>query len=246
MCHVVRLDLRGRDVDRAGDLLEELLGDDLGAHLLFRLVLREALLCERLLVAILAAPVELLLQLLDALVDLRVGDLDAPVRGLLRELGALDEERDRLTLQLLVLGGTGFRKGPLLRLVALLRASHQRLELVLGHLRRADHGHITGPEGRARGAAAAGDDKRKRDEREKEGSSHGKCAICSGFTHAAWRAASIASTSLSACGKPSSRRLISRFAVVYTAVSTRRRRSRSSAEPSTIWPTLALPPRKTK
>src|SRR5207248_10616872 len=134
----------------------------------------------------------------------------------------------------------------LLRFVGLLRAVHQRVQLVLRDVLRTDDGHVARTQrGRARAAAARGEE-RKRGKREKECSSHGKSAICSDFAQAAWRAASIASTSLSACGKPSSRRLTSRLAVVYTAVSTRRRRSRSSAEPSTICPTLALPPRNTR
>src|SRR5439155_17936982 len=101
-----------------GHLLEELFRDQLGADLLLRLILGKPLLLERLLVALLAAAVELLLQLLDALVHLVVRDLDSHSFGLLRELRPLDQERDRLALELLVLGAAGLREGALLREVA--------------------------------------------------------------------------------------------------------------------------------
>src|SRR5206468_9784211 len=131
-------------------------------------------------------------------VDRVVADVDAELLRLLLYLGLLHEEGDRLTLQLLVLGRARLRERALLRVVALLRALHQLLELILRDLLVADDGDVVRAEARGRRAAAARSEKRERGEAEKKESSHGKSAICSGFAHAAWRAASIASTSRSA------------------------------------------------
>src|SRR5207237_5137282 len=106
---------------------------------------------------------------------------------------------------------------PLLRLVA--GASHVQhgVEIARGDLLATDDGDVAGLERRGTAApAACGREQRdgQGDDDERDRTLHGKCAISSGRAHAAWRAASIASTNRSACGKPSSRRVISRFATV--------------------------------
>jgi hypothetical protein len=93
----------------------------------------------------------------------------------------LDEECDRLPLQLLVLGRAGLGERTLLRHVALLRARHQLLELILRDLLVADGCDVVGAEAGRRRAATARDKERERGEAKKKESSHGKSAICSGF-----------------------------------------------------------------
>ena len=75
------------------------------------LLLCQPLLLERLLVALLAAAVVLLLQLLEVRVDLIVGDLDPHRRRLLVELRLLNQERDCLALELFVLRAARLREG---------------------------------------------------------------------------------------------------------------------------------------
>src|SRR3989442_7763704 len=145
------------------------------------MVVREALLLQRLLVAGIAATVVLLLELLDALVDLVVRDLDAHRVGLLRELGPLDEKGDRLAFELLVLRRAGLRERSLLRVVVLLGAIHERPELLLGDRLRAHDGSVVGAEPRSGRPTAARGDERKRSKQEENESLHGKSAICSGF-----------------------------------------------------------------
>ena len=143
---------------------------------------RISLLGQGLLVALVVVAVELLLQPLDALVDVLVAHLDAHLFGFLRELGALEEERDRLRLELFVLEAPGLGEGTLLRRVGLLGAVHERVELLLRHLLRAGDGDIVRAElcGRFASAAACGDE-RERKKRVKGVPSHAKSAICSGF-----------------------------------------------------------------
>src|SRR5439155_6179607 len=146
------------------------------------------LLLDGLFVARIAAAVELLLVLGDLLVDPGVADVDPLLRGLLLDLRTLDEEGDRLSLQLLVLGRARLREGTLLCVVALLGAAHQRLKLIFCDVVGADDGDIVRAEPGGGRAAAARSQERERGKREQKESSHGKSAICSGFTHAAWRA----------------------------------------------------------
>src|SRR5581483_6963690 len=63
----------------------------------------------------------LLLELVDPRLHVLVGDDDAEVLALLRELGPLDEELDDLTLERLVVGRARLREGSLLQLVGGLR-----------------------------------------------------------------------------------------------------------------------------
>ena len=119
-----------------------------------------ALVLEALLELLLVVREVLLLDLVDLLRDLRVGDVDAELLALARVLLALDEERDRLGLERLVLGRPGLREGALLRGVGLLRA---RQELVEG--RPLDVGAVDDGDGVGRdlvGVAAPGGDERER------------------------------------------------------------------------------------
>src|SRR5262249_8871324 len=204
-------------VDLVGHLLVHVLREQL--ELLERLVLvdREALLLQRGLELLLVVPVRLLLDEVDAVLHLFVADLDAELLRPLGKLGSLEEIGERLPLERDVLLRTGLRKLLLVRLVALLRALHHRVEIVLRDVLAADDDHVAGAERPGAATAATGGENEHDDECEKGERCevpHGKSATCSGLAHAAWRAASIASTSRSACEKPSSRRVISRLATV--------------------------------
>ncbi len=100
----------------------------------------QALRLELLLQLLRVAVEAVLHELLARLLDVRVRDLDAEVLGGLLELGALDEERDVLLLDALVLGRTDLRELALLRLVARLRLLHERVELGARDLGPVDHG----------------------------------------------------------------------------------------------------------
>ena len=80
----------------------------------------------------------MLLQLLEPLVDLLVGDLDVHLLGHLLELGAPDEVLEALGLQVLVLGRAGLGEVALLLLRARPRLGDQSVELLLRDLLVAD------------------------------------------------------------------------------------------------------------
>ena len=139
---------------------------------------------QRRLVALLTAAVVRLLDLVDAVVDLLVADVDTHVRSLLHVLGVLKQVRHGLALQGVVLSRAGLRERLLRTLVALLRPREQRYELVLLHLLAADDDDVVRAEGRGAAATAASGEDEHDDESESGEECamlHGKAAICSGF-----------------------------------------------------------------
>ena len=100
---------------------------------------RQALLLELVLVLLLVAVEELLLQLVEALVELLVGDSDVELLGRDLELGLLDEAAHERVAKLRELGRP--RRGEVLlaRLVGRLRLAQQPVVLGLRDLPVADH-----------------------------------------------------------------------------------------------------------
>ena len=159
---VVREDLLVGHLHALRDLVEDLLRERRHRERLLAVLLGgEALRLERLLVLGALAVEAGLDELLLGLVDVLVGHRDAELVGRLPELLELDEVRDVLRLDALVLGRSGLRELLLLRLVALLRLRDELVEVVLRDLRAVDDGDRS--RGDAVGAAAA----RRRDERQR-------------------------------------------------------------------------------
>ena len=122
---VVLLDVGVGDLDAVRHLVVDPLRDELRADVLAQRRLGVALLLQALLELLLVVREVLLLDLVDLLGDLRVGDLDPELLALARVLLALDEEGDRLGLERLVLGRPRLGERALLRGVGLLRARQE-------------------------------------------------------------------------------------------------------------------------
>ena len=125
---VVLLHLGVGDGDRLRHLVVDLLGDELRLDVAAERLRRVALDLELGVELRLVAGEVLLLDLVDASLDLLVRDGELALVRLLGVLGALDEKRDGLALQRLVLAGAGLRERALLGGVGLLRAIDQRVE----------------------------------------------------------------------------------------------------------------------
>jgi hypothetical protein len=153
---VVLLQVGVGDLDVVRDVLVDLLGDQLGLDVLPEgsdgVPLRGEARLELLLVVLEV----LLLDLVDLLLDLGVGDLDPEVVGLLAVLRALNQVRDRLVLQRLELRRAGLRELALLRRVRLLDARDELVEVGLRDRGAIDDGDRVGRD--LVGVAAAGGD----------------------------------------------------------------------------------------
>src|SRR5690242_6187626 len=126
------------------------------------MIFGQALALELLLVGAVVLLEVLLLDVVQAVLDLLVSFADVRFLWLLRELVPLDEELNRLLLQLLVLLRAGLREGALLLRVALLRLVEEAVEVLLGDRLVADRRdvvarHGAGARATAAPAAAGGD-----------------------------------------------------------------------------------------
>src|SRR6266498_1597723 len=162
MLVVVLLDVRVADLHLARDLLEDLLGDQLRPDVGLHLLVGQALLLELLVVARLTATEVLLLDLLEPIGDLLVGDRDAQIFGFLRELDTLHEVLHRLVLERLVLLRACRRELPLLALVAPLRLIEQLVELLLCDRLAVDLRNCVAGDVAAATPTATGEDRDKR------------------------------------------------------------------------------------
>ena len=165
------LDLLVGDGDVARDLFVDLLLDEPVADLLARILLGEPELLE-LGGELLVVPLEaLLLDLIEPLRDLFLGDLEAERLGFGTVLVPGDEELHGSVLQVVVLRRPDRRELALLRLVALLGAGHEGRELLLRNLLLADEGdrvrrHVLGVSGVA--VASAASDRPERESADRE------------------------------------------------------------------------------
>ena len=135
---VVRLDVGVGDLHLAGHLLEDLLREHARPEVVQHLLLGEALLLQLVLVLRLVALEELLLELVEARVELLVRDGDVELLGGDLELGLLDEAADERVAELRELGRPGGGKVLLARLVGRLRLAQQPVVLGLRDLAVAD------------------------------------------------------------------------------------------------------------
>ncbi len=162
---VVLRDVGVRDLgilrDRVVDLLRQQLRLDVGPEAL----LRVALLLQLLVELRLAAAEGLLLDLVDPGVDLLVRHRQLELRGPVVVLGALNEERDSLRLQRLVLGRACLRECPLLRLVGRLRPGEEPLQIRLRHRHSVDDGNCVAGDGLITAAAGGRDEHDEGNER---------------------------------------------------------------------------------
>ncbi len=120
--------------------------------------LGETLRLELLLILRLASAEVLRLDLLDARVDVLVGDDDLEALRLLLELVLLDEVLHRLILERLVGRRAGLRERRLPRGVRALGAVHQRVELHLRDRVAADDGNCVRRDAPGTAAAACGNE----------------------------------------------------------------------------------------
>ena len=163
---VVRDDLPVFDLQILRHRVEELLREEGGANRLLERLEGEALVVQRLLGRLAVAVIAGLDELLDFLVHVLLGDLEPELRRLLLELLPLDEERDVLGLDVLVLGSPDLRELLLLRLVGLLRALDQLVELGTGDLGAVDdRDRFLRDVAAAAAARRREDDEAERDER---------------------------------------------------------------------------------
>ena len=128
---VVRLDVRVGDLDLARDLLEDLLGQHPRSQVLEHLLLGQALLLELLLVLRVVALEELLLELVEARLQLLVGHRDVELLGGDLELRLLDEAADERVAELRELGRPRCGELLLARLVRRLRLGQKPVVLGL-------------------------------------------------------------------------------------------------------------------
>ena len=146
---VVGLDVVVADLDVARDLLEDLLADQLELDPLAHFLVAEALLLQRVLVALVhlrlrrlllarRVAVVLLLDLLQPRVDVLVADLGVEPVGLLLVLAALDQELRRVGLEVREVDRARLREGPVRRLEVPAGLLDQRVPVGLRDLLVAD------------------------------------------------------------------------------------------------------------
>ena len=125
------------------------------ANVVPNLRIRQVLLLQLRLVFRLTAPEVLLLDLVEALPDVGIGDLDPHRVRLLLALGLLDEQRDGLALDRLVVRGAGFREDlrRSLRRIAPLRLGEECIERGLAHMHLPDRRDVARIETRTTPAA---------------------------------------------------------------------------------------------
>src|SRR5262245_16472669 len=256
---VVGLDVVVADLDVLRDLFEDLLADELELDPLAHFLVAEALLLQRVLVALVhlrrrrlllagRVAVVLLLDLLQSRVDVLVADLGVEVVGLLLVLAALDQELRGVGLEIGEVDRARLRELSVRRLEVPAGLLDQRVPVGLRDLLVADdRDRIVGYVLRAAAATGGSQQRNGRTEcNQNDPLSHGKSAGSRGFAQAARRAPSIASTRRTPEENSSDLKETSRRALVYTAVSTSARSARSSPEPSSSGPTVVLPPLKTR
>src|SRR5204863_8628364 len=196
-------------LDGRGYLVEEPLRQQLAADLVADAGIGVALLLQLLVVALLAAAEVLRLDLVELGLDVLVGDLDAELARFRLELGVLDEHGHHLGPERRVRGRSCLRELLALRLQAALLLAHEHVELVLGDVLTRHDGDVACVQLGSSTSAAARDEHGEWKREEQVIEPHQDISA-----QAAWRAASIASSSRRAQPSSSWRSDTSLLAVV--------------------------------